>query len=112
MTVLSVEHFEQMYADEDPFGYRSRWYEQRKRDILLGALPYARFARGWEFGCSNGELTAQLAPRCDTLLATDLSQQAVSFGERARAGAACGHAATGGAPVGLAGGSVRPDCLQ
>ncbi|NIJ84795.1 trans-aconitate methyltransferase [Xanthomonas arboricola] len=79
MTALSIEHFEQMYADADPFGYRSRWYEQRKRDILLGALPYPRFARGWEFGCSNGELTAQLALRCDTLLATDLSQQAVEL---------------------------------
>ncbi|NIJ78663.1 hypothetical protein FHT08_003804 [Xanthomonas campestris] len=79
MTALNVEHFEQIYADEDPFGYRSRWYEQRKRDILLGALPYPRFARGWEFGCSNGELTAQLALRCDMLLATDLSQQAVDL---------------------------------
>ncbi|WP_115048281.1 class I SAM-dependent DNA methyltransferase [Xanthomonas arboricola] len=79
MTALSVEHFEQMYADQDPFGYRSRWYEQRKRDLLLGALPYPRFARGWEFGCSNGELTAQLGQRCDMLLATDLSQQAVEL---------------------------------
>ena len=79
MTALRVEHFEALYADEDPFGYRSRWYEQRKRDILLGTLPHARFAKGWEFGCSNGELTAALAQRCDALLATDLSRQAVDL---------------------------------
>ncbi|MFC7521737.1 class I SAM-dependent DNA methyltransferase [Xanthomonas populi] len=79
MTALSVAHFEQLYVDDDPFGYRSRWYEQRKRDILLGSLPYWRFAKGWEFGCSNGELTAALAQRCDALLATDLSQQAVDL---------------------------------
>ncbi|MDV2451446.1 class I SAM-dependent DNA methyltransferase [Xanthomonas hortorum] len=79
MTALSIEHFEQMYANEDPFGYRSRWYEHRKRDILLGTLPHPRFANGWEFGCSNGELTAALAQRCDALLATDLSQQAVDL---------------------------------
>ncbi|NHF67005.1 class I SAM-dependent DNA methyltransferase [Xanthomonas hortorum] len=79
MTALSVAHFEQLYADDDPFGYRSRWYEQRKREILLGTLPYRRFAKGWEFGCSNGELTAALGQRCDALLATDLSQQAVDL---------------------------------
>lgn len=72
-------YFEALYADDDPFGYRGRWYEARKRDLLLATLPAPRFGRAWEAGCSNGELTAALAARCDTLLATDLSARAVAL---------------------------------
>lgn len=70
-------YFEGLYQQQDPFGYRSRWYEARKRDILLSTLPRVRFARGWELGCSNGELTEGLAARCEALLATDMSERAV-----------------------------------
>lgn len=69
--------FEALYTDADPFHYRTRWYEQRKRDLLLAMLPARRYARGWEWGCSNGELTAALATRCDALIATDVSSRAV-----------------------------------
>ncbi len=58
------QYFGAIYRDDDPFGYRERWYEARKRDLLLASLPRARFAHAWELGCSNGELTAALAPRC------------------------------------------------
>lgn len=67
---------------EDPFGYRSRWYEARKRDLLLATLPRPRFARGWEVGCANGELTRGLATRCASLLATDLHPRAVEAARR------------------------------
>lgn len=73
------QYFGDIYRDDDPFGYRERWYEARKRDLLLASLPRARFERAWELGCSNGELTAALAPRCDALLATDLSERAVAL---------------------------------
>ncbi|WDJ04733.1 class I SAM-dependent DNA methyltransferase [Xanthomonas campestris] len=79
MSVLNSDDFEQLYADADPFGYRSRWYEQRKRAVLLAALPFPLVDRGWEFGCSNGELTAELGTRCTRLLATDLSHHAVKL---------------------------------
>lgn len=79
----SVPDFEQMHLEEDPFGYRSRWYEQRKRDLLLAVLPHPRYARAWEPGCSNGVLTAALARRCDALLATDLSARAVAHAQQA-----------------------------
>ena len=69
-------YFDQLHAAEDPFGYRSRWYEERKRALLLASLPRARFNRGWELGCSNGVLTEALAPRCERLLATDISPRA------------------------------------
>ncbi|MDH5824082.1 SAM-dependent methyltransferase [Luteimonas sp. RD2P54] len=79
-------YFEALHAHDDPWGYRSRWYEARKRALLLASLPRERFARGWELGCANGELTAALAPRCATLLATDLSARAVAAA-RVRTGA-------------------------
>ncbi|VXB15557.1 SAM-dependent methyltransferase [Luteimonas sp. 9C] len=72
-------YFDTIYADDDPFGYRERWYEARKRALLLASLPAKRFGRVWEIGCSNGELTAELATRCDRLLATDLSARAVAL---------------------------------
>lgn len=70
-------YFESIHEHIDPFGYRSRWYEARKRQVLLATLPSRHFTRAWEMGCSNGELTAVLAPRCSTLLATDISANAV-----------------------------------
>ena len=71
--------FEALYADADPFRYRTLWYEERKRALLLAMLPARRYARGWEWGCSNGELTAALAERCDTLLATDIAPRAITL---------------------------------
>ncbi|WP_369976400.1 class I SAM-dependent DNA methyltransferase [Xanthomonas bundabergensis] len=82
------EYFGAIYRDDDPFGYRERWYEARKRALLLASLPRARFERAWEFGCSNGELTAALAPRCAALLATDLSERAVALATQRNADAA------------------------
>lgn len=42
------QHFEQMYqADPDPWQVASRWYERRKRDLLLAALPRERYAHGF-----------------------------------------------------------------
>lgn len=68
---------------EDPFGYRDRWYESRKRELLLAALPRPRFGRAWEIGCANGELARVLAPRCGMLLATDLHPRAVAVAREA-----------------------------
>ncbi|KLD71155.1 class I SAM-dependent DNA methyltransferase [Xanthomonas pisi] len=73
----NADYFDGIYQSHDPFGYGTRWYEKRKRDILLATLPRMGFARGWELGCSNGEATRGLAARCERLLATDMSQAAV-----------------------------------
>jgi len=75
----SPDYFDAIYAQDDPFGYRERWYEARKRALLLASLPAQRYGRVWEIGCSNGELTAALAARCDALVATDLSARAVAL---------------------------------
>lgn len=86
-------YFQQLYGqDGDPWQVRQRWYEQRKRALLLASLPQARYRNAYEPGCGNGELTAQLAPRCERLLATDLAAPAVEL-TRARLlqGAPCPH---------------------
>lgn len=70
--------FEAYYENStDPWGYRTRWYEERKRALVLASLIRPRFSRAWEMGCSNGELTAGLSARCDELLATDGNERAV-----------------------------------
>ena len=70
-------YFESMYVDSpDPYGTHSRWYEQRKRTLLLACLPRARFRHCYEPGCGSGELTAALAERSDAVLASDFSPAA------------------------------------
>lgn len=72
-------YFDAVYAEgDDPFRYRASWYERRKRQLLLAALTEQRYARGWEIGCSVGELTAELAERCASLLATDGNERAIA----------------------------------
>ena len=73
---LSREYFDQFYASKsDPWGFETRWYEQRKRAITMAALPREQFQNALEVGCSIGVLTEELAVRCDQLLATDIAQQ-------------------------------------
>lgn len=73
------DHFEALYAaSNDPWNVRDAWYEQRKRTLLLAALPDERYASAFEPGCGNGELTAALAERCDRVLACDGSASAVA----------------------------------
>jgi SAM-dependent methyltransferase len=74
-----LPYFERLYgASDDPYGLRARWYERRKRALLLACLPQERFATAYEPGCGSGELTAALAARCDHLLASDFSEGALA----------------------------------
>lgn len=77
------QYFDRMYADSvDPWGFTSRWYEQRKYALTLAALTRRRYRSAFEPGCSIGVLTAQLALRCDRLLAVDLVDAAVVHARR------------------------------
>lgn len=79
---LPAAYFDRSYSEsDDPWGFTSRWYEERKRAISLAALPQRRYGQALEVGCSIGVLTEQLATRCDRLLAIDVAQHAV---DRAR----------------------------
>jgi LmbE family N-acetylglucosaminyl deacetylase/SAM-dependent methyltransferase len=76
---LGPAFFEQFYADngDDPWGFEDRWYERRKRALTAAALPRERFGSALEVGCSAGVFTAELASRCDRLLALDIAASAV-----------------------------------
>ncbi|HEY2192784.1 MAG TPA: SAM-dependent methyltransferase [Actinomycetospora sp.] len=79
---LGADHFDRLWHDEDdPWGLESSWYEDRKRAVVLAALPDPHYGRVFEPGCAGGALSVQLAARCDELVATDLADEAV---ERAR----------------------------
>ncbi|MEV6631656.1 class I SAM-dependent methyltransferase [Actinoplanes sp. NPDC051470] len=71
-------YFEQMYAGSaDPWSFESRWYDARKHDLTVAALPRRRYRSAFEPGCSTGRLTARLAGRADRLLAVDVVDAAV-----------------------------------
>jgi SAM-dependent methyltransferase len=75
----NAARFEALFnADADPWRYRSRWYEERKRALTLACLPDRRFRCGFEPACANGELSALLAARCDRLLVCDGAESAVA----------------------------------
>lgn len=77
---VASDYFTGLYSkSDDPWLLRERWYERRKRALTLAALPDERYASAYEPGCANGEMTAQLATRCDALLATDLNADAVAL---------------------------------
>jgi hypothetical protein len=62
---LPPDYFDRMYAESgDPWGFRTRWYEQRKRALTLAVLPLPRFGAALEVGSSIGMLSAGLAERC------------------------------------------------
>ncbi|WP_300650116.1 class I SAM-dependent methyltransferase [Hydrogenophaga sp.] len=74
------QRFDALFRDsDDPWHFKTRWYEARKRALTLACLPAARYAHGFEPGCANGELSAELAQRCDRLLVSDISQRAVEL---------------------------------
>jgi SAM-dependent methyltransferase len=87
VTSLGARYFDAMYAEAaDPWGFESRWYEQRKYAISLALLPAERYREAFEPGCSIGVLSALLARRCDRLLSCDVAQAAVSEARRRTGG--------------------------
>ena len=71
-----VSRFAELYAAGDPWRADS-WYERRKRAVVLASLPRERYRRAFEPGCGAGELTRDLAARCDAVLASDPVTKAV-----------------------------------
>lgn len=98
---LPAAFFDRMYAGgRDPWEFDTRFYERRKREIVLASLPHERYRRAFEPGCATGALTALLAPRCDQLLALEVNawararareRLAGSPGVTVQAGALPGH---------------------
>ncbi len=79
--------FENLYTkNPDPWDYAGSWFECRKRQVTVACLPRERYRRCYEPGCSIGELTKVLAPRCDELLAVDCATAAVRYARVATRG--------------------------
>ncbi|MGB9482856.1 MAG: SAM-dependent methyltransferase [Candidatus Dormiibacterota bacterium] len=69
---LALTYFEELYAaDPDPWNFETRWYEHRKHELSVAALPRQKYATALELACANGRLTELLAVRCGDLLAVD-----------------------------------------
>jgi SAM-dependent methyltransferase len=80
---LPASYFEAKYrTDIDPWRFRTSVYERQKYRATIGALARSHYRSGLEVGCSIGVLTALLAPRCDHLLALDVSEAAVAEASR------------------------------
>jgi SAM-dependent methyltransferase len=74
-----VNTFESMYqAAQDPWQFASSDYERGRYQALLSMLQRQRYRWAFEPGCSIGELSALLAPRCDRLLAIDVAPTAIT----------------------------------
>lgn len=74
----SPAFFDRLYgADLDPWGFASDPYELGRYQSMLEHVPQGRFAAAFEPGCSIGVFTAQLAERCEHVLAVDISVVAV-----------------------------------
>ena len=84
---LDAQYFAELYAsNEDPWAFRTRWYERRKRDLVMASLPRQCYQRVFEPACANGELSAALAERCAELMCQDLDPTAVGLARDRLAG--------------------------
>jgi LmbE family N-acetylglucosaminyl deacetylase len=100
-TSTPVALFDALYAGAaDPWGLAGRWYEQRKRAVLLAGLPRPRFRRAFEPGCATGLITAELAKRCERVLAWDVATSAVEQTARATSPSKPAASRTSGRPIG------------
>jgi predicted TPR repeat methyltransferase len=78
-----ASRFDALYANEhDPFHVENAEYETRKYDLCMAVLPGHDFGSAYEPGCSIGELSVRLAPRCDALLCSDVSTDALERAQR------------------------------
>ena len=76
---LPPEYFDDLYRnDPDPWRFASSDYEHAKYAHTLARLDRPCYAFALEVGCSIGVLTAQLAQRCDRVLAVDVAEAALA----------------------------------
>lgn len=75
---VDVAEFDAFFRrHDDPWGFESRWYEQRKRALLMAVLPQHHVGRAVELGCATGIITAELAARATEVVAVDGSEEAL-----------------------------------
>jgi LmbE family N-acetylglucosaminyl deacetylase len=75
---MTGEWFEDFYRrNADPWGFETRWYEERKRSLLMASLPPKSLGAVLELGCSTGLITRELARRASSVVALDPAQSAL-----------------------------------
>ena len=79
--VRTVEYWETLFREEDPWRYSVSAYESWKTELTLSLLPTGQLASALEVGCAEGHMTARLAQHVQHLLAVDMSSTAI---ERAK----------------------------
>jgi SAM-dependent methyltransferase len=89
---LDQSYFDALYSrDPDPWSFATSPYEDGKYAETLSVLPRQHYAHALEVGCSIGELTWRLAPRCERLDAVDLAEAALAQARARNAGHASVH---------------------
>jgi peptidoglycan/xylan/chitin deacetylase (PgdA/CDA1 family)/SAM-dependent methyltransferase len=75
-------YFEALFASRaDPWRLTNP-YERKKHEQILSLIPNERIGRAIELGCAEGHITAQLATRVRSLVASDISQVALDRAAR------------------------------
>jgi SAM-dependent methyltransferase len=83
-----ASYFDERWASSpDPWDHAGRWYETRKYDLTVAALPAERYQHALEPACGIGLLTVRLARRADLVTASDRSERAVAETRRRCGGA-------------------------
>lgn len=78
-TGVDPSWFEAFYGRHaDPWGLESRWYEQRKRELLVASLTQPSYRHTLELGCGTGLVTQLLAARSERVTAVDVVDEALS----------------------------------
>lgn len=84
---LPPAYFQAIYNQSpDPWNFEGSEYEAGKYRTTLANLPREVYARALEVGCSIGVLTYQLATRCASILAIDVSEKALAAARKRCAG--------------------------
>ena len=74
-----AQQFDRMYDEgDDPWKMAGSFYEERRRELVLGLLAHPHYGRALEIGCADGRLTEVLVERCDDVVALDTSLRAVT----------------------------------
>jgi LmbE family N-acetylglucosaminyl deacetylase len=82
-----VDRFADIYdGGADPWGVTTSWYERRKRAVALSSLPRERYGLAVEPACGGGAFTAELAARCDRVVAFDPVPAALRQAEQVTVG--------------------------
>lgn len=79
MASLSKKYFDSLYShNPDPWNFRSSEYEKQKYRTIDKYLKNRSYKIGLELGCSIGVHTSHLAEHCQSLLAVDISDDAIA----------------------------------